>query len=237
MDYKTTIANLNESKFLISMTPIEKVVEIGFTCGMNSNSTIFDLCCGYGETLRVWNQAFGCKGIGVDICPEFINEGNKRLQREKNQDVKLVEHDVLTWKTEERYDYVCLSGEDFGGFESTIYLLEKYVKPNGKLIIGTRFSKTENPPVELIEFEGETLSLSAINEIIRKHGYFITSMASDTDAEWERYIMWSARRHLDSLRNHPDDDICKKWCDKWYDMYFRIRRQFEGYVTLVMEKL
>lgn len=75
MDYKAIIANLTESKFLISMTPVEKVVEIGFTSCMNSTSTILDLCCGYGEMLKVWNQAFGCKCVGVDICPEFINEG------------------------------------------------------------------------------------------------------------------------------------------------------------------
>lgn len=42
MDYKAIIANLTESKFLISMTPVEKVVEIGFTSGMNSTSTILD---------------------------------------------------------------------------------------------------------------------------------------------------------------------------------------------------
>lgn len=237
MDYKTIIANLTESKFLISMTPVEKVVEIGFTSGMNNSSTILDLCCGYGEMLKVWNQAFGCSGVGIDICPEFISEGNRRLQQERVQNVTLIEHDVLKWETEERYDYVCLSGEDFGGFENTITLLEKYAKPDGKLIIGTKFSKTENPPAELIDFEGETLSLLTINEIIRKHGYFITSMASDTDAEWERYIMWSSRRHLGHLRNNPDDNEYKNWCDKWYDIYFRVRRQFEGYVTLVIEKL
>lgn len=62
-------------------------------------------------------------------------------------------------------------------------------------------------------------------------------MASDTDAEWERYIMWSARRHLDNLRNNPDDNEYNNWCDKWYDIYFRIRRQFESYVALMIEKL
>ena len=73
MDYKTIIANLTESKFLISMTPIEKVVEIGFAAGMDSTSTILDLCCGYGEMLKVWNQAFGCKCVGVDICPDRLS--------------------------------------------------------------------------------------------------------------------------------------------------------------------
>ena len=237
MDYKTIIANLTESKFLISMTPIEKIVEIGFTSEMKNTSTILDLCCGYGEMLKVWNKAFGCKGVGIDICKEFVDVGNARLQQEQIENVKLIGHDVLTWETEELFDYVCLSGEDFGSFENTIELLEKYVKPNGKLIIGTRFAKTEIVPSELIEFEGETLTLIEINKIIRKHGYYITSMASDTDTEWERYVMWSARRHLNTLRKSPNDENNKNWCDKWYDIYFGFRRQFEGYATFVIEKL
>lgn len=145
MDYTSIIANLTESKFLISMTPIEKVVEIGFTSNMNSVSTILDLCCGYGEMLNVWNQAFGCSGVGIDICPEFINEGNKRLQQEQVQNVKLIEHDVLTWESDERYDYVCLSGEDFGGFESTITLLEKICKAQWQTHYRYQIFKSRKP--------------------------------------------------------------------------------------------
>ncbi|NLZ45981.1 MAG: class I SAM-dependent methyltransferase [Clostridiales bacterium] len=219
------------------MTPLDKIVEIGFTSGMNQDSFVLDLCCGYGEMLKVWHQAFGIKGIGVDICKEFIDEGKILLKHENIDDISLIEADVLNWKSDKKFDYVCLSGEDFGGFERTIQLLEQYVKPNGKLIIGTRFSKVESPPMELIEFEGETLSLRSINEIVRKFDYFITSMASDTDAEWERYIMWSARRHLENLRNNPNDENCQDWCEKWYTSYFGFRRKYEGYVLLVIEKL
>ena len=138
---------------------------------------------------------------------------------------------------DEKFDYVCLSGEDFGGFQGTIELLEKYVKPNGKLIIGTRYSKVDNPPQELIEFEGETLSLIEINRIVRSKDYYITSMAADTLAEWERYIMWSAKRHLNDLRKSPENQLLREWCDKWYDMYFNYRRPYEGYVTMVIEKI
>ena len=191
---------------------------------------------GYGEMLKVWNQTFGCTGTGIDICSEFISIGKERLEREHIRGVTLIEHDALTWGTSEKFDYVCLCGEEFGGFESTINLLQKYAKPNGKLVIGTRFSKVDPPPAELSDFEGETLSLQTINGIIRKNHYFITSVASDTDAEWERYIMWSARRHLDNVRNNPNDENGRAWCDKWYDTYFGFRRQFEGYVTLVLEK-
>ncbi len=236
MDYKTIINDIESSLHLISMTPIEKIIEIGYTAGMNSNSSVLDLCCGYGEMLKIWNEAFGIKGIGVDIAGEFIDEGKKRLEEAGIKDISLVCGNVVEWATDEKFDFACLSGEDFGGIKGTIHLLEKYVKPDGKLIIGTRYSRVENPPAELIEFEGETLSLKHIYEIFYANGYFITSMATDTQNEWERYIMWSARRSLAACKSNPDDLSRFEWCKKWYETYFNFRREYEGYGTFVIEK-
>lgn len=219
------------------MTPIERIAEIGYSAGMTDNSTVLDLCCGYGEMLKIWHEAFNIKGIGIDICGEFIQAGTKRIAESNISNITLIEADVFKWHTDEKFDYVCLSSEDFGGFKNTIELLEKFVRPNGKLIIGTRYSKVEIPPKELVEFEGETLPLTEINRIVRSKGYYITAMATDTQAEWERYIMWSAKRHLNDLRKTPENQLHGEWCDKWYDMYFNYRRPFEGYVTVVIEKL
>ena len=237
MDYQKQLNRFNESQFLISMTPIDGIVEIGFSSGMNHSSSVLDLCCGYGEMLKIWHEAFGIRGIGVDICGEFIQQGKKRLDACGTADVTLIESDIFKWHSNEKYDYVCLSGEEFGGLQSTIALLERFAKPNGKLIIGTRFSKVENPPQELIDFEGELLSLNQINTVIQSNGYFITAMASDTHHEWERYIMWSARRHLAELRKNLKNQSQMEWCQKWYDMYFRLRRSLEGYATFVIEKI
>lgn len=236
MDYKNIINKLEESRYLISMTPIERVVEIGFSAGMNSNSTVLDLCCGYGEMLKIWHEAFGIKGVGVDICSEFIKSGKKRLEDNGISGITLIESDIFKWHTDEKFDYVCLSGENFDGLHTIVNLIEKFVKPTGKLIIGTRYSKVDNTPKELIEFEGETLTLTEINRFLRSKDYYITSMATDTHAEWERYIMWSAKRHLNDLRKSPESQSLREWCDKWYDMYFNYRRPYEGYVTVVIEK-
>lgn len=236
MDYKAIINDIDSSQHLISMTPIEKIVEIGYTSGMNSNSSVLDLCCGYGEMLKIWNEAFGINGTGVDIYKEFIDEGEKRLKTASVKDISLIWADVLTWVADTKYDFACLCGEDFGGIEGTIHLLEKYIKPDGKLIIGTRFSRIDNPPAELIEFEGETLSLKEIYNVFYANGYFITSMATDTNSEWERYIMWSARRNLAASKSNPDDPDRFEWCKKWYETYFGFRREYEGYGTFVIEK-
>lgn len=237
MDYQIQLEKLKESQFLISMTDIDSIIEIGFSSGMNASSLVLDLCCGYGEMLKIWNQAFGIRGIGVDICGEFIQQGQERLIEEGIAAVTLIESDIFEWHADEKFDYVCLSGEEFGGLQSTIRLLEKFVKPSGKLIIGTRFSKAEHPPQELVDFEGELLSLSEIDAVFQSNGYFITAMASDTHHEWERYMMWSARRHLTELRKNAQDQSQMEWCKKWYDMYFRLRRLLEGYATFVIEKI
>ena len=237
MDYQKQLERLKESQFLISMTPIDSLIEIGFSSGMNSSSFVLDLCCGYGEMLKIWHQAFGIRGMGVDICGEFIQQGRERLAEEGISAVTLIESDVLKWRCDAKFDYVCLSGEEFGGLQHTIWLLEKFVKPGGKLMIGTRFSKVEHPPQELIDFEGELLSLNEINTVFQSNGYFITAMASDTHHEWERYIMWSARRHLTELRQNAEDKSQLEWCKKWYDMYFYLRRPLEGYATFVIEKI
>ena len=236
MDAKAIINEIESSQHLISMTPVEKIVEIGYTSGMDSNTSVLDLCCGYGEMLKIWNETFGIKGTGVDISEEFINEGNKRLKEAGIKDITLICADVLDWVTDKKYDFACLSGEEFGGIESTIHLLEQYIKPGGKLIIGTRYSRVDEPPAELIEFEGETLPLKIIYSIFYDNGYFITSMATDTQNEWERYIMWSARRHLAAYKNNPDNQDLLAWCKKWYETYFGFRRDYEGYGTFVIEK-
>ena len=64
MDYKNLIKKLKENEYLISMTPIERIVEIGYSAGMSSGSAVLDLCCGYGEMLKIWHEAFDIKGIG-----------------------------------------------------------------------------------------------------------------------------------------------------------------------------
>ena len=95
MDYKTIINNIESSQHLISMTPVEKLAEIGYTAGMNSNSSVIDLCCGYGEMLKIWNEVFGIKGTGVDRNKEFIDEGEQRLKEAEIKDISLICADVL----------------------------------------------------------------------------------------------------------------------------------------------
>ena len=112
MEFQSMIDRLNDNRYLISMTSTEGLLSIGMEVGMKPGDRVLDLCCGYGEMLRIWSGAFGISGIGVDRCAEFIRDGRKRLKGER---VKLIEADMLNWQTDEKFDFVSLSGEDFGG--------------------------------------------------------------------------------------------------------------------------
>ncbi|MDR1465118.1 MAG: class I SAM-dependent methyltransferase [Oscillospiraceae bacterium] len=235
MNVQEIIRRSEESGYLISMIPMERLVEMGREAGMGPQSTVLDLCCGYGEMLKLWHEAFGIRGLGVDQCEEFLQTGQRRLREAGISDISLRRGDVLKFKSQESYDFVSCT-EIFGSYGETVDLRARHLRPGGKLLMGSRYAKTDPVPPELTEFEGETLPLARINAVVRARGWYMTGMASCTDAAWERYVMWSARRHLAALRAHPDDTKARAWCDQWYEAYFGFRRACEGFAMFILEQ-
>jgi SAM-dependent methyltransferase len=240
MDYSKIISACEERKHLVSMVPIERIIELGYNIGLGADTTALDLCCGFGTMLKIWSEAFGISGTGVDREPEFIKIGKARLTSER---VTLICDDVLRYSSAVRFGVVlCTELSDgidgtFSNLGDSISFLERYAEPNGTLIFGKAFSKIENPPQELVEFEGELPTLGELNRDIRALGYHFTAMATDTHAEWERHITSNARAAIQHLRERPDDADFAAWDDKWYRIYFEQRRRYEGWGLFAIEKI
>lgn len=236
MDYQQIIKQCEENCNLISMISVEEILRLGVSIGLNENSKVLDLCCGYGTHLKVWNKGFGISGIGLDLCDGFIKEGQQALKSEGIEKVILIKQDIMTYETNEKFDVVILS-ETFGSIQETLKIGEKYVKENGVLVYCKLYSKVQNPPQKLIDFDGEVLPLNELNRIFRECGYYITHLASDTNSDWERYITWSGRRDLARLKSDPDDIKLKAWIEKWYEMYFLYRREYEGQALFGLQRI
>jgi len=237
LDYTQIIFACENRRYLISMVPVERIVELGYNIGLDENKSVLDLCCGYGEMLKLWSEAFGIKGAGVDRLPEFIEAGQKRVNPEL---VTLVCADVLKYGNTGKFDVVVcteLSGGVFGSFKEGINFLERFVKPGGTLIFGKLFAKTENPPQELVEFDGALPTLGEIWQTVKRLGYHLTALATDTHAEWERYITARAKKATEHLRKNPEDAPFAAWDDKWYRIYFEQRRPYEGWGLFAIEKI
>lgn len=166
MNYKDLLKQYEASSYIINMTSFDGIIKTGISLGLSKSTTILDLCCGYGEMLKIWSEVFGISGTGVDMCSEFIGTGKSRLADAGIEKVNLIEGDILKYTNTEKYDVVSCT-EHFGSIGETLAILEKYVKPGGKLVFCHVFSKIPNPPKELIDFEGPLPTLDELYRIFR----------------------------------------------------------------------
>lgn len=235
-NYKKYIQMLEDNSYLISMVPIEEILRFGYEIGLNENTLVLDLCCGYGTVLKVWNQAFGIRGIGVDRDYGYIATGKERLKKEGIKSIQLVCDDVTQYYDDGKYDVVICS-ETIEDIKSTIKLGEKFLKKDGTLAYQKLYSKVAVPPKELVDFDTEVLPLSELNSIFNDNGYRLISMASDTNGMWEHYVInWSGKRDIEQLAKDPDNVQLLDWIDKWYNIYFDHRREFEGQALFALKK-
>ena len=235
MYYNNLLEKYEDEKFLVNMVSVDDIVRIGSSIGLNENSRVLDLCCGYGTMLKIWNQLYGINGVGIDRETSFIEKGRSRLCDSK---IELICGDVLQYTDTKKYDVVIcteLSTGLFDSFENGVAFLNNFVKENGILVFGKLFSEIPNPPAELIEFDGPLPTLSDIYNECKKCGYLITVMSSGTDASWERYIM--GERSPSRLQKNRDDPEWAAWTDKWLRMYYDYRRPFENWALFGIEKL
>ncbi|XMB86766.1 methyltransferase domain-containing protein [Mycoplasmatota bacterium WC44] len=241
MDYKNIIKEIELSKELISMVPLNRLVEVGYNLEMNKKTHVLDICCGFGAMLSIWNEAFSITGVGIDIFDQHIIKGNETLsKRNQLSDIVLLEEDAKAYNTDVKYDVVSMVGEDlFRDIKKNIIHMEKYLSNNGSLIYGTPYKKQDNIPQELIDFEGNLLTLTELYNLFRDSGYVVTDFACCQTEEWDRYVAWSSRRDMDILYDKNSDINKSKldWVDTWYKMHFEYRRPYEGFVMFVLRKV
>jgi ubiquinone/menaquinone biosynthesis C-methylase UbiE len=236
MNYQDIIKKCEESRYLTCFIPIEEIVSFGYSLDLNPASTVLDLGCGYGTVLKIWHEAFGISGTGLDICHDYIREGKRRLQEAGIDRIRLIEGNVFTYSDSEKYDVV-ICNETYDSIEKTLLLGEKFLKAHGVLVYQKAYSKIEIPNQEKLDYGNELLSIQELNQTFINLGYYITHMVSDSNPERERYITWSARRDLAALRNSPQDSTAKDWLHKWYQMNFDNRRWFQGQAFFGLERL
>ena len=81
-------------------------------------------------------------------------------------------------------------------------------------------------------------SLPEPNHVFNENGFQITSMASDTNGMWEKYVLnWNGKRDLLRLKQDIHNQELKNWIKQWYDMYFDYRRQYEGQAMFGLQRI
>lgn len=73
-NYKDKLKYIEDNQYLISMVSVDELLRIGYELGLDKNSRVLDLCCGYGTVLKVWNETFGISGTGDVLFAEIIEK-------------------------------------------------------------------------------------------------------------------------------------------------------------------
>lgn len=64
-------------------TPLTSLDLIAKECGISAKDTVFELGCGRGRTCLWLNGVIGCKTVGIDYVPEFIERAMRITKRLK----------------------------------------------------------------------------------------------------------------------------------------------------------
>jgi SAM-dependent methyltransferase len=236
------IDRIDSSSHLISMTSGDLIIEMGYVLCFDNTTHILDLCCGYGEMLRLLSHHFGIFGTGIDVSEEYVSEGRKRITDSGlSHKVSIECHDARDWPAS-GYNVACLVGEQgvFGGFKNTMKALFDRVHAHGRVVIGTPYFNHENVPQELIDFEGPLETEKTIFELVRANDCIITFIGRGTREDWDRYISWSTRRHLLAYRGEMDPEEKQRrfeWMHRWHDVYHNLRMEHEGWAIYAIEKV
>ena len=235
-NYSNILKITDDERYLISMVGVKQLLRLGMELGLDKDSRVLDLCCGYGTVLKIWSEAFGASATGVDIYAPFLHEGKKRLKESGIDSVELIHKDVAEYKDDTKYDVVICS-ETIESVESTLKLGEKFLKKGGTLLYQKVFSTAPIVPEELDEFDGGVYPISRLNEIFNSLGWYIVNLATGTENDWNRYHTVSARRDFERLCKNPEDTKLKNRVDEWNNMYFKYRMPLENQAMFCLKKI
>lgn len=194
-------------------TSAEKLARLVGLLRLPAGARVADIACGKGELLIRLAEAYGVRGVGVDISPFFIADARRRLQvRASGAEVEFRQMDGADFRPEEPRSLAlaaCLGASwVFGGHAGTLDALSGMVAPGGWVIVGEPFWLTE-PSEEYLAASGiERIAFGthlANAEAGESRGLELVHTLVSSGDDWDEYegLQWYAA--AEHARSHPDD--------------------------------
>jgi SAM-dependent methyltransferase len=178
-----------------------------------ADARVVDIACGKGEFLLRLAEAYGVRGVGVDISPFYLAEAERRRRaRVLEAAIDFIQLDGAEFKPDEQRSFTvasCIGASwIFGGHEATLDALLGMVEPGGWVIAGEPYWLRE-PPEEYLRASGlarEDLRSHAENaESGERRGLDLVHTFASSKDDWDRYegLQWQATSEY--ARAHPGD--------------------------------
>jgi SAM-dependent methyltransferase len=140
-------------------TSPEKLRRLGELLRLDPQSRLVDLACGRGGPAIILAETFGCRIVGVELAPEFVQVARERIAEAGLESlIDVIERDGRKFPLEPNaFDAALCLGASFiwDGLDGTLATLAPAVRASGHVVVGEPFWR-EWPLPDGIDPEGFT---------------------------------------------------------------------------------
>lgn len=206
---------------------LDALVEI---LALPEGARVLDVGCGKAELLVRTARRWGCRGVGVDLSPRFMEEARARVEAAGlSEIVELVHADAAGFEAPaDSFDAaICLGASwIFGGHAGTLEALARWARPDGLVVVGECFWRSHPPPRYLEATGLDAASFGSHEGNVRaglERGLALLHTFVSSEHDFDRYegLQWNAiERHA---REHPEDADAP-------ELVARLRRERDAYL-------
>ena len=194
-------------------TSEDKLARLVGLLRLRAKAPVVDIACGKGEFLIRLAEAYGIRGIGIDISPFCIAEAQRQLQvRASGAEVVFSQMNGADFRPEEPHSLAlasCIGASwVFGGHAEALDALSGMVAPGGWVIVGEPYWLQE-PSEEYLAASGHTRDVFGTHpgnvEAGELRGLELVHTFVSSKDDWDKYegLQWYATAEY--ARCHPDD--------------------------------
>jgi len=194
-------------------TNLDKLSRLVGLLRLSPKAPVVDIACGKAEFLIRLAEAYGIRGIGVDLSPYCIAQARRRLQERANgAEVEFRQMNGSDFHPEQPRSLAlasCIGASwVFGGHAGTLDALLGMIAPGGWVIVGEPFWHQE-PSEEYLAAAGldkNALGTHSGNaEAGELRGLQLVHTFPSSHDDWDTYegLQWYATAEY--ARTHPDD--------------------------------
>lgn len=191
----------------------EKLARLVDLVQLPAGAPVVDIACGRGEFLIRLAEAYGVRGVGVDLSPFYIAEAERRRQtRAPRAEITFTQMDGAEFKPDKPHSLTlasCIGASwVFGGHAKTLDALAGMTEPDGWVIAGEPYWSRE-PSDEYLQALGLTRDAFGSHaenvEAGQQRGLDLVHTLVSSQDDWDRYegLQWHAT--ADYARTDRDD--------------------------------
>lgn len=177
------------------------------------SARVVDIACGKGEFLIRLAEAYGVRGIGIDLSPFFVADAQKQLEaRVPDADITFQETNGADFRPDKPHSFAlaaCIGASwVFGGHAATLQALSTMIEPGGWVVVGEPYWRRD-PPEDYLEASGVARDdfgthFGNVEAGERQGLELVHTLVSNKD-DWDRYegLQWYSTAEY--ARSHPDD--------------------------------